>query len=538
MKKKLILILILALGILLRTIFVNSSPPSLYGDELTITLDAYSIFKTGHDQLGNFLPLTFPMGAGRPAGYVYFTIPFVAIFGPAALGARGLSILSGIGLILLIYLALKKTFSERVGIIAAALYAVSLWDISLSRGGFEAHFALFLVILGLYLFLEAKEKPIFYLFSAISFGLTFHTYPTYKLNLLWFLPLLFIFGGAKTTLDYGKNYLFGGLIILLILGILSLSQTFVGGSETRFLNINVFSQVKLKSNIEEKINFERTINKLPNNITRFFHNKPVEYIKVIGENYLQNFSMDFLFIHGDRNPRHNMATMGELYFMEIILIPLGMLYLWNKYRKILMFLIIWLILAPISTAIVGLPHALRSSFMLPPLITLSALGLSIIIRQKTLIPLFITSIFFVIQVTFFLQKLLFLAPYEYNSFWSYPAKLGSELAIQNKDKYDYIFLSDRLDSVEFAYPVYARVDPKDIIDRNNNKINLGKYTFKKFGNVYIGNIPNQEIDNFLDNLRARVLYLGDLTDLKYLKSYETINGVDNTNSLVLTKRNL
>src|SRR3989344_3598027 len=104
MKTKLILGAIIFVGLILRVIFINTSPPSLYGDELTIALDANSILKTGRDQLGNFLPLTFPMGAGRPAGYVYFSIPFVALFGPTALGVRALSILSGAGIILLVYL--------------------------------------------------------------------------------------------------------------------------------------------------------------------------------------------------------------------------------------------------------------------------------------------------------------------------------------------------------------------------------------------------------------------------------------------------
>ena len=67
---KYILILILILALFLRIINIQNSPPALYGDELTIALDANSLLYTAKDQLGNFLPLTFAMGAGRPAGYV------------------------------------------------------------------------------------------------------------------------------------------------------------------------------------------------------------------------------------------------------------------------------------------------------------------------------------------------------------------------------------------------------------------------------------------------------------------------------------
>lgn len=529
MKIKLILLSIILIGLILRVLFVNSSPP-LYGDELTIVLDAYSLLKTGHDQLGNFLPLTFQMGAGRPAGYVYFSIPFVAVFGPTALGVRGLSLLSGIGIILIIFFLTKKLFSEKVGLVAAGILAVSPWDIALSRGGFEAHFALFLALLGVYSFIKAKEKPKLYTLSALSYGLTLHTYPTYKLSLLLFLPLLFWFQGRKVT---SKKYFFIGLIILFILGGLSLSQSFIGGSETRFTNINVLSKPELKSTIEEKINFERTITQLPNSIAKYFHNKPVEYIKVLTENYLQNFSADFLFIHGDRNPRHNMATIGEFYLVESILILIGLVSFWQKKKRIILFIILWIVLVPVPTAIIDLPHALRSSFMLPPVIILSSLGLITLINSKNrlLIPV---AIIFLIQLTFFLQKLYFLAPIEYNSFWSYPAKLASMYAQDNKEDYKYVILSDKIDNIEFAYPVYAQVDPRIVISQNKTKNNLGDYQFKKFNNVYVGYIPDAEVEKFTNSLGGG-LFIGSNSTKDYLKNYDTIKSPDGLSILIIKK---
>lgn len=535
MKKRLMLITIIIFGFLLRVLFITSSPPSLYGDELTIALDAYSLLKTGHDQLGNFMPLTFPMGAGRPAGYVYFSIPFIAIFGPTALGVRGLSIMSGIGLIILLYLITKKYFSQKVGLVAAAIYAFSPWDISLSRGGFEAHLALFLAVLGIYLLIEASKKPKFYILSAASFGLTLHTYPTYKLSLLLFLPLIFWFTGIRNILDKSKKYLVSFLITLLILVILSLSQTFIGSSETRFASINIFSQDKLKASIEEKINLERNISQLPSSLVKYFHNKSIEYMKVLGENYLQNFSVDFLFIHGDRNPRHNMATMGHLYFVEIILISLGLLSFWQKEKKTLTFLLIWLLLAPLPTAIVDLPHVLRSAFMLPPLIILSSLGFATIASIREKLHLFVILLLFVIQFIFFAQKLFFLAPTEYSNFWSYPAKIASEIAIKNKNEYDYIFLSDRIDAIEFAYPVYAKINPHQVISQNKNRNSLREYYFKKFENIYIGNIPNGNLENFLSNIPGKILYIGDFTDRSYLKAYET-QEINPLSTIVLSRR--
>lgn len=528
--KKFILLIIVFVGFLLRIADVQINPPALYGDELTITLDAYSLLKTGQDQLGNFLPLTFPMGAGRPAGYVYGSIPFVALFGPTALGVRALSILSGIGILILLYLIGKKLFSQKIGLLAAVVGAVSPWDISLSRGGFEAHFALFLALLGTYLFMLAKQRPLLYIFSAVSFGLTLHTYPTYKVSLLLFLPLLLWYQGGI----FRKYFLMGIMMLAIMVG-LSLSQTFLGGSETRFSEINIFSQSKLKDLIEQKINFERQITESPRSLVKYFHNKPVEYTKVFIENYLQNFSMDFLVLHGDRNPRHNMATMGEVYAAEAILIMIGLLTFWPKDKRTILFLLSWIILAPIPAAIVNLPHALRSAFMLPPLIMLSSLGLAALLGGRNKIVLIAIGLFFIIQFIFFLQKLYFLAPAEYGDFWSYPAKLAAEVANENKGKYNYIILSDKIDNIEFAYPVYANIYPSTVIAQNQKKSLLANLTFKKFDNIYIGHIPDGDTQKFIEDLKGSVLYIGTPDALKYLGSYETINSKNGLTALVISR---
>src|SRR3989344_6463133 len=121
MKYKIILILILTLAFFLRIVNINNNPPALYGDELTMLLDVNSILNTGYDTTGKFLPLNFTMGGGRPVGYGYFSIPFVALFGPGALSIRLLSVLSGVGIVVLVYFLGKILFSKQVGLFAALL---------------------------------------------------------------------------------------------------------------------------------------------------------------------------------------------------------------------------------------------------------------------------------------------------------------------------------------------------------------------------------------------------------------------------------
>lgn len=540
MSNTLILTLIILIGFFLRVININNNPPSLYGDELTIVYDAYSILKTGQDQTGTSFPLTFSMGAGRPAGYVYGSIPFVALFGPTALGVRALSILSGIGIIILLYYIGRK-FWGKLGLAAAFIVAISPWDISLSRGGFEAHFALFLSLLGLVLFIFSDKKPWFLILSALSFGLTLHTYPTYKLTLPLFLILLIWYkGGLKRFSKEIRIQTILSIVILTVMGILAAIQTFTGGSETRFSNINVFSQKQAQEAIIQKINFERSISILPSSISQYFHNKGVEYGKVLIENYLQNFSLNFLVLHGDGNPRHNMATMGIVYFTEIILLLLGVVSLWQKGKRILALLIGWVLIGALGSTFLGSPHVLRSAFMLPPLTLLSANGLNYFISLSK--NIFMTTVtilllcILIIQFTFFVYKLYFLAPNEYSNFWSYPAKLASEIALRNKENFNYIILSDKIDNIEFAYPVYAKVEPNKVIQQNRQKTALGIYEFKKFDKVHIGFIPDSEIEDFIGNLDGSVLFIGLIEQSKSLMDFETLDALDKSHALVLKKK--
>lgn len=538
--KNWLLIFIILFGFFLRIFNIENNPPALYGDELTMVYDTYSLLKTGRDQTGAWFPITFSMGVGRPAGYVYASIPFVSVFGPSALGVRGLSIVSGVGIILLMYILGKKFFSHRVGVIAALLTSISPWDLSLSRGGFEAHFALFLILLGTTFFFAAQRKPLYYVFSAICFGLTIHTYPTYKLVLPLFLMLLIWFLGIKKLFNRALlGYIVTSAIILAVAVAVSINQTLWSQSEIRFNNINVFAQSELRENIIQKINFDRSLTTLPHSLKPLFHNKPVEYSLVLLEVYLKNFSLDFLLLSGDKNPRHNMASSGAVYIIEFFLIMVGSVSIWKKSFRTAVLVTAWLLLAPAATSLLLEPHFLRSAFMLPPLLILSCVGLDrlwVLGQRVWLNPIKLLIIFaFLVQFLFIINRIYFLSPNEYSRFWSYPAKLATQLALDNKEKFDYVVLSDQIDNIEFAYPVYTSQEPNKVISQYKGGVLLEGYNFKKYENVYLGYIPNDGIESFIQNLNKKALFIGIASQKQYLKNYKTLSGKDNLEALVISK---
>ncbi len=543
-KKYLLLLLILAFSLVIRLWLLDKVPSaSLYGDELTEVYDSYSILKTGYSQTGDFLPWTFKMAEGRPPGYVYFSIPFVSLFGPSILGARMLSVLSGIGIVLLMFYLGKLLVNQRLGYVAAFLTAISPWGIHISRGGFETNFALFLTLLGIVTFLQSKIKVWLLIVSAISFALAIHTYPTYKLTVPLMVLFLIFYTRAHLWLIRKGTFLVASIFLIIMVGAIGmvLMQALLFGSESRILNINIFNQDKLREEIIQKINYDVTIDQLSSNsIKKLLHNKPLEYSFIVGENYLQSFSLNFLFLHGDTNPRHNPATMGELYLIEFILIVSGLFFLFKTRNNYLRLIIFWLLIAPLPAAIISEPHALRDSLMLPPLLILSSAGLVFLwdlFKSKKLIWLnYLLLLLILVQFIIFVDRYFFIAPSAFSRFWSYPAKLAVETVQLNKDKFDYIILSDSLDNIEYAYPVYIKIDPNLVIAQNKQKTNLEQYQFKNFGNVYIGHIPDGEIDEFITTLSGSVLYIGPIEEKKSLTSFEVVKGLDTLPAFIVKKK--
>lgn len=512
-----VLLTIVILALFLRLFEIDKNPKAMYGDELTLVYDAYSILKTGKDQNGQFLPTYFSMGGGRPAGYIYATIPFVAIFGPTPLAGRITSVLSGVGIVILLYLICSQLLSRKIGFYAASLGAITPWELSLSRGAFETHFALFLALLAVYFFYKAKSKKRWYLVSGLSFALSMQTYSTYVVIIPLFVMALLLQNGLFKIQNFFSNWKFLIFVIIITASLaFSIFTSINRGSKDRFTNLYIFNQPDLQNKISGKVKAERAFSPLKPELAIGMHNRVLENMPVLLGNYARTFSLEFLFLEGDKNPRHNPASMGQLYFFMLPLLIFGTFYLSQQAKNVLILLGLWTAIAPVATSLVGDPHALRNSFLLPPLIILAASGFEKIRKSKQL--KIILLIIFIIQLPFFINRFYYLSPHLYSSFWSYSAKRAAVVALQNRQSFDHIILSTSIADMEFAYPVYTKVEPKEFMAAKNQETYLGEFTFLKFANVYLGSIPKGRIREIMSSLKGSVLYLGPIENQGVLQN--------------------
>ena len=147
-----------------------------------------------------------------------------------------------------------------------------------------------------------------------------------------------------------------------------------------------------------------------------------------------------------------------------------------------MLIISWILIVPLATMFLGQTHALRNNLMLPPFILISAYGLLSVSNKLKNVFIFLI----LIQLIGVLMVVYFFAPNKFGSFWSLEAKTASLKAI-NTDKNQQVVLATSIDNIEYAYPVYAKIDPKEVIAQ------YGKFP-KKYNNVIISNEIQQSYE--------------------------------------------
>ena len=386
MTKRIILTIIILLSIFLRLWRIPEVPVSLFGDELDVGYQAYSILKTGRDYNGNFMPLHFQsLAEWRTPLYLYAAVPTVGLFGVSPLGVRLPAAIFGILGIWGLYLLVREiTKNEKLALISAFVLTLSPWHIQYSRGGFEATMLISFLLFGLYFFFRSLQENRFLWISVAFLVFTPWIYSTAKLFTPIMMAFLFLIW-RKDILRLPKISLIKAAAVGLILGIPIAYSTIFGGGAQRFSYLSVFSDPTTEpEGGTARLNDARVRGELgtglnPTFIDRVLHNKFTFWGTNITKNYFESFSTEFLFTKGDLNLRHSIG-MGEFYKIEALVLLLGMIFFFTsktlsvKHKALVVF---WILVGVIPAAITreGGKHATRLILILPPMILLISYGM-------------------------------------------------------------------------------------------------------------------------------------------------------------------
>ncbi len=187
-------VLILLVAAALRLVALGQVPPGLYHDEAYHGLDALEVWR-GH------LPLYFRANNGREPIYIYLVALTLPLVGRSPLAVRLPAFPVGLLTVAATIALGRRLFSRRVGLLAGAVLAITLWHVHLSRVGFRAVLLPLFTALTLWLGALALRtgRRRYGLAAGLVYGLSFYTYLAARftfLALLLFALLWWGMGGA------------------------------------------------------------------------------------------------------------------------------------------------------------------------------------------------------------------------------------------------------------------------------------------------------------------------------------------------------
>lgn len=386
-KKNWHILIIIFLSFFVRFYKLDQVPSSLYYDEIDLGYQIRSMQETGVDYRGTKSPFFFrSFNTDKTPLPIYFSAITARFFKTPEYQVRSGTALAGVLVsVLAMVITFQITKSKKVSFISGLVFAFSPWQIHFSRLAFEAEFALlffFAFLACLNHWLDAKSG-FGYWSSAIFLGLSVYTYRTmsFLAPALLFITIIYFFRQFKQV---GVKPLLGWIaLVLAIIGPFIYATTIGAKDQTRISQISIFSDPMTPIEIQrsrelESGDFQNAgVGRKATFISKIFHNKVLSYIEKFSHNTVNNFSVDFLFISGDPNGRHSAKNTGELLFIDMVGLVLGIIYVFKKikdqkYKYLLTILVLSAI--PSNLTLDGSNHSSRLITYAGPLLIIVSLG--------------------------------------------------------------------------------------------------------------------------------------------------------------------
>ncbi|MDO8503279.1 MAG: glycosyltransferase family 39 protein [bacterium] len=515
-KNSRLLIVILALGALLRLWGLSNTPPHLTNDEAALGYNAYSILKTARDEHGEFLPVIFKsFGDWKPGLYIYLDVPFIATLGLNEFATRLPSALAGILAIWLLYLIVLKLFNKpRLAILTSFFLAISPWHLQFSRGAWEANIALTLTLAGIYFFLTAVNGVSRQLvYSAIFFALTLWTYQGAKLaSAIIILGLVVAF--FRDFIKIPRNIIINSVVLGVLISVpvlISLLQ----GKTGRLEVYSAFSYERPPEAIQEILKPDKV--GVDSWQYVLFHSERLNFTRGILSRWFNHYSGRFLFFEGDwQNPRNGVPNAGVILLLDSIFLLAGLVALARLGKNnAAIFLWLWFILASLPAALSrDQVQAVRSFNMVIPLTIILALGVDYWWGKRErfgrilifVVPIFILS--YLANYFYYLDQYWVHAPTKNSQYWQYGYKQMVEKVVPLENKYREIIIKQDYAQPYIFFLFYQKYDPEKY-----QKVSEEVFVPNQYGDVglisRLDNIVFREINWSADQGMSGKLFIVD-----------------------------
>jgi 4-amino-4-deoxy-L-arabinose transferase-like glycosyltransferase len=345
--RRVLLGLILIAAAFLRLYDLNAAPPGLYADEAIDGNNAAEVLETGHPRV------FYRENNGREGLYINLAVPFLYLLGNTAEAIRLPAAIAGVLTVWALYGLAAELFPIPVALLAAFFTATSTWHLFNSRLSSRANLAPLFLICALHLLILGSRRarkglPFerFILAAGVLCGLGFHTYLSYRVAPLLFAAVLIYYASPRSWKVAG---IFLGTALVTAAPLLVYFAEHPTAAVARTSQVSVWSEANP--------------------------------LGAIAKNSWETAQMFFL--HGDNNWRHNIAGRREVVWPVALAGIAGFIWCLRRIRSSNReeafasgLVMLWLPVGAIPMVLSneGIPHAVRSSLMIPPVFILCALG--------------------------------------------------------------------------------------------------------------------------------------------------------------------
>lgn len=383
MKIKLMILVLLPLfliALFLRFHLLSDIPLSYYHDELDYVLNGEALARFGTDLSGQWqfqqlLPLhTLNVTAELP---VIFHALVQQIFGLGVSSGHYPAAVFGVLTVGLLFVFIKiLTGDKRLAMLSALVLALNPWHIYISRMGYEAVIAIFFqlaFICSLHQFLKHQDwrwsVPLL-----LSSFFAFYSYHGSKLTMLFIGAASVFFIWWQRRLRARFKFIASALLII-CLGLLAVrtwqlqAQGLLGERSSELLFDRQF--------LTETVDLQRRT-ALSFFGLDFLSNKASVLAVELFKHYVSVFDLHRVFISGyEGGFQFSLAVHGFFYLSSLPLIVLGLVWWWRKQRQALYFILLFLLTAPLTSAVMISQQSIFRSglsyLLLAPLIAAGAI---------------------------------------------------------------------------------------------------------------------------------------------------------------------
>jgi 4-amino-4-deoxy-L-arabinose transferase-like glycosyltransferase len=334
LKQLSVFILIIVLGLALRLVWLDRIPSAVGGDELVYLLEAKSIALTGKDLTGTWNPLSvflfkYPPGEMQAELPYFINLPVVGTVKFSLFSARISSAILSVLTIAGLYLLVRALFNTQIALAVGFIGAINPWSIYMGRTAYDMVPAVCFYMWAMYIMVANKGK--FFMWSLPLYILAFYSYIGTKVI---FLPVIFITGFyvmKKYPLHIKKIHMAVYMLAALAFVGFFVLSIFAASNTTRVGEIIHLGDPIISQTVDSiRKSSIRSV------LVDAYVNKYSVVLNIILVKLFRILSFDYLFTYGDKF--FSIYTHGFFYFLDAIFAITGVIMMYVKQKKKMMFI--------------------------------------------------------------------------------------------------------------------------------------------------------------------------------------------------------